>query len=241
VSSVALDGNASTGSADESEALVLKGVSLGYRDVIVIQDMNMLVRRGEVVALLGANGSGKTTTLKGCVGLLQPTKGTIEVFGDGRKAPLHRRARAGVALVPEERAIVPGLTVIDNLRLAGVSVSRVVDVFPVLGDLLKRKAGLLSGGEQQMLVLGRIFASDPRIVLADELSLGLAPQIVGRLLGAIRQYADKGGTVVLVEQQIRNALTVADRAYVLRRGQIVMEGTGTELQSRVVEIEDHYL
>ena len=241
MSSVVPDSNAATGSADEPEALVLNGVSLGYRDVTVIQDMNMLVRRGEVVALLGANGSGKTTTLKGCVGLLQPTKGTIAVFGDGRKAPLHRRARAGVALVPEERAIVPGLTVIDNLRLAGVSVSRVVHIFPVLGDLLKRKASLLSGGEQQMLVLGRIFASDPRIVLADELSLGLAPQVVGRLLGAIRQYADKGGTVVLVEQQIRNALTVADRAYVLRRGQIVMEGSATELQNRVVEIEDHYL
>jgi branched-chain amino acid transport system ATP-binding protein len=219
----------------------MTGVSLGYRDVTIVERMDLVVHQGEVVALLGANGSGKTTTLRGCVGLLEPTAGSISVLGQAKKASLHRRARSGVALVPEERAIIPSLTVADNLRLAGTSLDRVVEVFPEIGSLVKRKAGLLSGGEQQMLVLGRIFAADPRIIFADELSLGLAPQVVARLLSAMRGFADQGGAVLLVEQQIRNALAVADRAYVLNRGRVVMEGTASELQGRVSDIEAHYL
>jgi branched-chain amino acid transport system ATP-binding protein len=229
------------GESDAVEALCMSGVSLGYGEVIIIRDMDLVVRPGEVVALLGANGAGKTTTIRGCVGLLEPAAGGISIFGSTGRASLHQRARAGVGLVPEERAIIPSLTVAENLRVAGVESHRVFEVFPEIQGLVKRKAGLLSGGEQQMLVLGRIFASDPKIIFADELSLGLAPQVVSRLLTAVRTYADRGGSVLLVEQQIRNALSVADRAYVLNRGRVVMEGSTSELRSRIAEIESHYL
>jgi branched-chain amino acid transport system ATP-binding protein len=238
---VTSNGKADTQGRIGVEALSLSGVSLGYGDISVVEGLDLVVNQGEIVALLGANGAGKTTTIRGCVGLLEPPAGQISLFGQKAKGSLHRRARAGVGLVPEERAIIPSLTVAENLRVAGVALDRVTQVFPEIAGLVKRKAGLLSGGEQQMLVLGRIFASDPLIIFADELSLGLAPQVVSRLLAAMRTFADGGGTVLLVEQQIRNALSVADRAYVLRRGRVVMQGPSAELRSRMDEIEAHYL
>jgi branched-chain amino acid transport system ATP-binding protein len=190
---------------------------------------------------LGANGAGKTTTLRGCAGLIQPSKGQLSVLGDDSNRPLHHRARCGLALLPEERAIVPGLSAMENLRLAGADVERVLEIFPELGRLLQRRAGLLSGGEQQMLVLARIIACRPKLILADELSLGLAPQVVSRLLTAMRSFADGGGGVLLVEQQIHNALSIADHGYVMSRGRIVMEGLSSDLRGRVADIEASYL
>jgi branched-chain amino acid transport system ATP-binding protein len=225
----------------QDEVLALDGVSLGYGDVPVVSGLDLTVRAGEIVALIGSNGAGKSTTIRGCVGLIPAKEGTVTLLGSTKRLSLHRAARAGVGLLPEERAIIPGLTVADNLRVAGVELDRVTAVFPEIEKLVRRKAGLLSGGEQQMLVLGRIFAADPKIIFADELSLGLAPQIVTRLLGALRDFASGGGAVLLVEQQVRHALSVADRVYVLRRGAVAMQGDAEDILRRVDEVEAMYL
>ena len=217
------------------------GVSSGYGDIPVLRDLNLHVRMGEVVALLGANGAGKTTTLLTLVGELRPSAGEVRLLGEAVTGPLHERVRLGLGFIPE-RAIIPSLTTLDNLRLGPGPVDAALAMFPELERLVKRRAGLLSGGEQQMLTLARAMAAGPKVLLADEVSLGLAPLIVRRILDAMRTAArERGVGVLLVEQQIRNALHYADRAYVLRRGQIVMEGSAADLSNRVEEIEASYL
>jgi branched-chain amino acid transport system ATP-binding protein len=157
------------------------------------------------------------------------------------RTPLHVRARQGLAYVPEERSVIRGLTVLDNLKIGRGSVDAAFAFAPELRYLVKRPAGLLSGGEQQLLTLARSLAGDPKVLLADELSLGLAPLIVERLLGAVREAAGRGVGVLLVEQHVRSALAIADRALVLRRGTIVLQGTGADLMNRIDEIEATYL
>jgi branched-chain amino acid transport system ATP-binding protein len=218
------------------------GVAVGYSSVPVVHDLDLDVEPGEVVALLGSNGVGKTTTLMALSGELKPLRG--EVFWRGDPAPrgLHRRAREGMRYVTEERSVFPNLTTSENLRLGGGSRDAALDLFPELRPLLKRAGRLLSGGEQQMLTLARALSVEPTLLLADELSLGLAPIIVARLLAAVRAAARETGTaVVLVEQQVRHALDVADRAYVLRRGRVVLEGDAHALLGRINEIETTYL
>jgi branched-chain amino acid transport system ATP-binding protein len=200
-------------------------LTAGYGDLAAVRDLNVRVGRGEIVALFGPNGAGKTTTLLACIGLLPCMSGEVRWLGRRSDSSVHRLARAGLAYVPEGRSVTTRLSVRDNLRLGRGSVQAAIDVFAELEPLLDRPAGLLSGGEQQMLVLARALASRPRALLVDELSLGLAPLIVERLLGALRDAADRDGlAVLLVEQQAREALSVAHRWYLLRDGRLEEEG-----------------
>ena len=213
--------------------LELRGVTSGYGDLSAIRDVSLHVHAGEVVALFGPNGAGKTTTLMAAVGHLPRTAGEVLWQGRPWTRPLYRLAHAGLAYVLEGRSFTSGLSVLDNLKLGRGDVQSALAHFPELKPLLGRRAGLLSGGEQQMLVLGRALASRPTALLVDELSLGLAPLAVDRLLAAIRAAADHEGlAVLLVEQQARRALSVADRWYFLRNGSVVDGGRpedGTKL------------
>lgn len=220
--------------------LAAVGASLGYGKVPVVRDLSMRIGQGEVVALLGANGAGKTTTVLGLAGVLRPLRGSISFRGAPAPHSLHHRARHGLSFVPSERPVVRSLTVRDNLRIGTGGVDKAVEIFPELGRLLDRKAGLVSGGEQQMLTLARALASQPSVVLADELSLGLAPLVVHRLLEVLESFAKQGVGVLLVEQQIGYALRSANYVYVMRRGDIAIEGSAAEMRDRVPDIEACY-
>ena len=209
--------------------LELQGVTAGYGDLSAIRDISLALCPGEVVALFGPNGAGKTTTLMAAVGQLPRTGGRVFWRGVVASSALHRLARQGLCYVPEERSVISSLSARDNLKLGRGGIEGAVKYFPELTDLLDRRAGLLSGGEQQMLTLGRALATQPIALLVDELSLGLAPMIVDRLLAAIRDAADHDGlAVLLVEQQARRALSVADRWYLLNNGSIVTQGSATQ-------------
>jgi branched-chain amino acid transport system ATP-binding protein len=223
-----------------SEALSLQDLRVAYGGIQAVKGLSLQVRAGEIVTLIGANGAGKTSTLRGVMGLAQ-AQGTIRVFGEDVSAlDVHQIAARGVALVPEGRGIFTGMSVRENLELgaylkrepAGMQqrLSRVVQLFPRLGERMKQDAGTLSGGEQQMLAIGRALMAEPRIILLDEPSLGLAPKLVGEIFRAIREIAAGGMTILLVEQNTRLALQTAARAYVLVTGQLVLEGPCSELR-----------
>lgn len=221
--------------------LAAQQLTAGYGSTPAIHDVDLTVRAGEIAVLLGANGAGKSTTLLTIAGELRPMRGTVEVLGCSPRSRLDRRARAGLGFLTEGRCVFMDLTGWENLKLGRGEARRAVELFPELEPHLRKRAGLLSGGQQQMLALGRILAPDPRLVLADELSLGLAPIVVRRLLGALREAADRGAAVVLVEQHVRDALSIADKGYVLRRGRVAMSGTGSELAADADAIARHYL
>jgi branched-chain amino acid transport system ATP-binding protein len=231
----------STAAIHDDAVLESRNLCVGYGDIPVVRNVDITVRPGEVVVLLGANGVGKTTMLKCLAGILTPSEGEVRLKGAATRQPLHKRARNGLGFVSDERSVIMSLSVADNLRLGGVEQEPVFAMFPTLEQRLHTKAGLLSGGEQQMLTLGRLLARNPDVVLADEVSLGLAPLIVRQLLATLRSAADEGTAALIVEQHVRQALEFADRVYVMQRGEMVFSGTAEECNSRLGEIERAYL
>jgi branched-chain amino acid transport system ATP-binding protein len=221
--------------------LEAEGVSAGYHGHPVVHGLDLEIHSGQVCALLGPNGAGKTTTLLTLAGDMPALGGRIAINGRDTKAPLHKRARMGLSFVTEERSVFMRLSVAENLRVGRTGRDRALALFPELEPLLGRRAGLLSGGEQQMLTLARALARKPKILLIDELSLGLAPLIVGRLLEAVRAAADEGVGILLVEQHVRQALRIADEVLVMRRGEIVVRGPTSEVASRLTDVEAAYL
>jgi branched-chain amino acid transport system ATP-binding protein len=223
-----------------SAVLECHGLTAGYDGVPVVRDVELSVEPGEVVAVLGPNGAGKTTTLLALSGVIRSLSGTVLACGKPvRGGRSYLAARRGLAFVPDDRSLFFNLTGRQNLRLAlsrkevQSGIAQVVDYFPALERVLDRRAGLMSGGEQQMLALGRALAAKPAVLMVDEMSLGLAPIIVQRLMPTIRRMASELGTgILLVEQHVDLALDVADRAYVLDRGTISITGKASELRER---------
>jgi len=227
--------------------LEIVDLSTGYSGVPVVRDLSLRVEEGEIVALLGPNGAGKTTTLLTVSALNPVLAGDITFLGKsvkGRRS--HHVARDGLAHVPEDRGLFFQLTVKENLRLGAprnrFDLERALGRFPALEKLMDRRAGLLSGGEQQMLTMARALMDRPRLLMVDEMSLGLAPLIVERLLPVLRDIADSDGTaVLLVEQHVHLALEVADRAYVLNHGRLAMEGDAAHFRENPHLLEGSYL
>jgi len=219
--------------------LVVDDVFSGYGKSQVLHGVSLSVDEGEIVALIGANGAGKTTLLKTISGLVQTRSGTIKFQNtEIQNLSAHRIVESGVSQVAEGRAMLKRMTVLENLRIGahvrkdkevGQDIDQIFSKFPVLGERHDQLAGLLSGGEQQMLAIGRALMARPRILLLDEPSLGLAPMVVTEIFRTLRALRDDEKTIFLVEQNARRALQVADRGYVLERGQITLEGTGQRL------------
>ncbi|MGO8866194.1 MAG: ABC transporter ATP-binding protein [Alphaproteobacteria bacterium] len=223
-----------------SALLSMRGLVLGYGKIIAVKGIDLDVEAGKVVCLIGANGAGKTTTLRGISGVLRPRAGTIEFSGQViSRLPPHRIVRLGVIQVPEGRQIFTRLSVAENLRIGAFLVTErseierrlgeVVALFPRLGERLDQSAGLLSGGEQQMLAMGRALMADPSLLLLDEPSMGLAPKLVDEIFALIARLKAQHRTILLVEQNARLALEVSDDAYVLETGRIRLSGKAREI------------
>ncbi len=222
--------------------LKLENVSGGYGKVQILWDVSFEIKQGEVVSIIGPNGAGKTTLVKTIMGLLLPKSGSIIFNGEEvQKLPTHEIVQKGLVMVPEGREVFPRMTVEENLMLGAYAVKdkktmqatkeRVYDIFPVLKKKEKAHAQTLSGGEQQMLVICRSLMSNPKLLILDEPSLGLAPIVVGTVLDTVSRINEDGVTVLLVEQNIRDSLGIADRGYVLEEGKIILEGEARELLS----------
>ena len=223
-------------------ALELSGVRAGYGRIEVVHGVDLVVPEGGIAALLGANGAGKSTLLKVVSGQLRASAGSVAVAGRVLRAGVTAATKAGVCLVPEGRGVFGTLTVEENLTLAsyfGVPADtlrdRVYELFPKLGQRRRQRAGLLSGGEQQMLAVGRALASRPAVLLLDEVSMGLAPKIVTEIYDAVAGAATSGMTILLVEQYAERALAVADTATILRAGRVVASGAPAALRDRLGE------
>ncbi len=231
--------------------LELRDVQVRYGSIRALQGVSLVVRQGELVALIGSNGAGKTTTLRTISGLLRASEGSITFEGaEIGRAPTDRIVALGIGHCPEGRRIFGGLTVRENLILGAVSQSdraavsaeldNVFTLFPLLKERLGQAGGTLSGGEQQMLAIGRALMSRPRLLLLDEPSLGLAPLLVERIFETIAQLKAQGRTILLVEQNVHHALDIADRAYVMETGRITLEGPA-DLLRHDPKVEQSYL
>ncbi len=222
--------------------LTVTDLQVYYGVIQAIKGISFSVNQGEVIALIGANGAGKTTTLHTITGLIQPKAGIIEFEGkDITKMPAHKIVSLGMAHVPEGRRVFQQLTVLDNLKLGAYTrkdkknISETLEMvyrrFPRLEERKKQIAGTLSGGEQQMLAMGRALMSEPKIIVMDEPSMGLSPLFVTEIFDIIREISEGGTTVLLVEQNAKKALSIADRAYVLETGKIVLSGNAQDLMN----------
>jgi branched-chain amino acid transport system ATP-binding protein len=220
--------------------LELENVSSGYGMVQILWDVSFKIKEKEIVSIIGPNGAGKTTLVRTIAGLLPTKTGAIRFKGENiEKLPPYEIVKKGLTLIPEGREIFPRMTVEENVRLGAYTINeknkvadlkeRVYQIFPVLKKKEKVLAQTLSGGEQQMLVIGRSLMSNPQLLILDEPSLGLAPIIVEKVLDTLQKINDDGVTVLLVEQNIRDSLNIANRAYVLEEGKIIIEGEGREL------------
>jgi branched-chain amino acid transport system ATP-binding protein len=225
-----------------SSLLVAADLELAYGPIAVCRDISLRIDRGEIVALIGANGAGKSTTLRAIAGILAPRRGTIMLDGkDVTTMPSYERSKLGIALVPEGRHVFPFLTVRENLELGGFNIRSdkakvrqrmdgIFSMFPRLAERSSQNAGTLSGGEQQMLVLGRAMMSEPQLLCLDEPSLGLAPIVVQDIFQKIRAINAAGTSVLLVEQNARHAFETASRGYVLQTGSVIASGPCAELR-----------
>ena len=230
--------------------LEIRDLHAGYGEIEVLHGVSLSVEEGRIVTLIGANGAGKTTLLRTISGLIRPSAGEIEFDGQMiARQPAHRTVKAGISQVAEGRAILKRMTVMDNLRMGahlrrdrGVAadIGRMLEKFPALAERAGQPAGTLSGGEQQMLAIGRALMARPRLLLLDEPSLGLAPMIVTNIFRTLREIREEGNTIFLIEQNARRALQLADEAYVLERGRISLSGTGDSLLDNV-EVQRTYL
>jgi len=230
--------------------LTIQGLRSGYGKIEVLHDVGLTIERGQIVTLIGANGAGKTTLLKTISGLIRPTSGAIEFEGNSIvRRPPHKIVALGLSQVPEGRAILKRMTVMDNLRMGAFTrsdpginddIASVFERFPALAERRDRMAATLSGGEQQMLAIGRALVARPKLMLLDEPSLGLAPKFITRIFLTLRELQKEGQTILLVEQNARQALQVADRGYVMERGRIVLSGSGQELLN-MPEVQRTYL
>jgi branched-chain amino acid transport system ATP-binding protein len=231
--------------------LELDGLHVRYGNIRALQGVSLTIERGELVALIGSNGAGKTTVLRTISGLLRPSEGTITFEGaDITRAATDHIVGLGIAHCPEGRRIFGGLSVSENLRLGAVAqrdgaaatadLQMVFGLFPLLKERLGQAGGTLSGGEQQMLAIGRALMSRPRLLLLDEPSLGLAPLMVERIFETIAELKGQGRTILLVEQNVHHALDIADRAYVLETGRITLDGPADILR-RNPKVEQSYL
>ena len=228
--------------------LALSAVSAGYASVPAINDVSIAVGEGEAVGLLGANGAGKSTTLRAISGLVRPTSGTITFLGQTITAsPAYKVTELGIAHVPEGRQVFPELTVTENLEIGAYipsakaararTLDLVFNIFPILAERRKQLAGTLSGGEQQMLAVGRGLMLQPRLLMLDEPSLGLAPVVTDVTFQKIQEIHAMGTAILLVEQNVSRALTLVQRAYVLESGKVTIQGTSAELaNNREVQI-----
>jgi branched-chain amino acid transport system ATP-binding protein len=221
--------------------LRVDGVTAGYGPTTVLRDVSLVVPTGSVVALLGANGAGKTTLLRVASGLLRSVNGRVELDGDDvTNLEPHRLVERGVCHVPEGRGVFPRLTVRENLLLqASVGglddpIERAVAAFPRLGARLAQVAGTMSGGEQQMLALARAYIQSPKVVLLDEVSMGLAPKIVDEIFEFLRVLAETGSSLLLVEQYVARALDIADFVYVMKKGRVTFAGESGEIGSEAI-------
>ena len=228
--------------------LEVRGLAAGYFGEQVVHGIDLDVRAGEAVAVIGSNGAGKTTLFRAVAGLLSPMQGRVTLGGkDMTRRPAHRRARAGVSYVPAERHLFPGMTVKTNLVLGAYphrpdheTLELVLDLFPSLKARIHRRAETLSGGEQQMLAVGRALMSKPRLLMLDEPTTGLAPKLAKAAFAALEGLKRTGMTLLVAEQQVPLALSVADRGYVLENGRIRLEGTPVELRENP-EVRRAYL
>jgi branched-chain amino acid transport system ATP-binding protein len=230
--------------------LSVRGLEVAYGPIVAVRNLSLHVDEGEIVALLGPNGAGKTSVLRGVTGLVRPVAGRVRLAGRRADSPA-RTVALGMSHVPEGRRVFPDLTVRENLLLGGWDVSRrparvreredfVFDLFPRLAERRDQKGGLLSGGEQQMLAIGRALMSKPRLLLIDELSLGLAPLVIDELVTRLVQLNHEGLSLLLIEQFVHRALAIADRVYVLSKGRLVFEGTPADA-TRAGAVEEAYL
>jgi branched-chain amino acid transport system ATP-binding protein len=222
-------------------ALAAIGISAGYGEVAILRELDLQVGAGEIVALLGANGAGKTTTMLTLAGHLPARKGAVHINGTAAPTSAHARARLGLAFLTEESAVFKTLSVDENLRVGRGNLDKALRLVPELRPLLKKKVGLLSGGEQQLVALARALSGEPKVLMIDELSMGLAPKIVDRLLDAVCAAAEDGVGVLVVEQYAERILAVAHRAYVMRSGRIEMTGASAAIRENLKEVRDIYL